>query len=233
VKASDGVTAAGRILVVDDDVNLSDVVARYLSRDGYDVTVCHDGQQGLARALDGVDLVVLDVMLPIIDGMSLLRRLRVVSDVPVIMLTARGREDDRVQGLSLGADDYMAKPFSPRELAARVTAVLRRGGERRHRTPGTLRAGDIEVDVAARRVRRDGADVDLTVREFDLLAHLMANPGQALGRDELLASVWGWTVGDTATVTVHVGRLREKIEADPSSPQHLQTVRGVGYRWST
>jgi DNA-binding response OmpR family regulator len=222
---------AGRVLVIDDDPHLSEVLARYLGRDGYEVMVSHDGREGLALALQGTDLVVLDVMLPGIDGMTLLRRLRLVSDVPVIMLTARGREDDRVQGLSHGADDYVPKPFSPRELAARVAAVLRRGRERGQRPPPVLRAGAIELDVAARTAQKGGQPVDLTAREFDLLAHFMAHPGRVLGRDELLAAVWGWTVGDTATVTVHVGRLREKIEPDPSAPHHLQTVRGAGYRW--
>ncbi len=221
----------GRVLVIDDDPHLSDVVARYLGRDGYDVTVCHDGREGLALALDGADLVVLDVMLPGLDGMSVLRQIRLVNDVPVIMLTARGREDDRVRGLLLGADDYIPKPFSPRELAARVSAVLRRSGERRGPSAPVLRAGNIQVDVAARTVTSDGEAIDLTAREFDLLAHFMANPGRVHDRRQLLAAVWGWTFGDTATVTVHVGRLRDKLEPEPSSPRHLQTVRGAGYRW--
>jgi DNA-binding response OmpR family regulator len=171
-------------------------------------------------------------MLPGIDGFEVFHRLRDIAPIPVVMLTARGDEDDRVAGLELGADDYVAKPFSPRELTARVRAVLRRatGGVS---TAGetTLRAGTLEVDVLAHEARRDGTTLMLTAKEFDLLAFLMRSPHRAFRREELLETVWGYSYGDTATVTVHVRRLREKVEDDPSDPRYLCTVRGVGYRF--
>ncbi len=222
------------MLIVEDDPNVSEVVARYLSREGYAVETIADGAAGLQRAItDPPDLVVLDLMLPSMGGLEVCRRLREVAPVPVIMLTARGEEADRIAGLDLGADDYVAKPFSPRELTARVRAVLRRaaapmasGAE-----PAVLRAGGIEVDTIAHEVRLDGELVGLTAREFDLLAHLMRNPRRALRREQLLEDVWGFTYGDTSTVTVHIRRLREKIERDPSEPRHVTTVWGVGYRF--
>jgi DNA-binding response OmpR family regulator len=225
--------AAGRVLVVDDDPNLGEVVARYLAREGYEVEVVHDGITGLSRALtDLPDVVVLDLMLPGLDGLEVFRRLRQAAPIPVVMLTARGSEEDRVAGLELGADDYLGKPFSPRELTARVKSVLRRArGGITSATGPTLRGGDLEVDLVAHEARRNGKVMLLTVKEFDLLAHLMSRPGQAFRREELLGAVWGYSIGDTATVTVHVRRLREKIEDDPSAPRHLCTVRGVGYRF--
>ena len=225
---------APRVLVVDDDPHLSDVVVRYLDKEGFEVTSARDGREGLEMALATLpDLVVLDLMLPGLDGLEVFRRLRKVAPIPVVMLTARGSEEDRVAGLELGADDYLAKPFSPRELVARVKAVLRRaGGGIASMTAGpVLAAGDLEVDLIAHEARRAGAPVSLTVKEFDLLAHLMAHPGVAFSREQLFESVWGYTIGDTATVTVHVRRLREKIEGDPSDPKLLATVRGLGYRW--
>lgn len=221
------------MLVVDDDRNLTDVVERYLAREGFVVEVVHDGLDGLDRALEWLpDLLVLDLMLPRLDGIELFRRLRQVAPVPVVMLTARGSEEERVTGLDLGADDYVAKPFSPRELTARVRAVLRRAEGRVDATAGpVLRAGDLEIDVVAREVRRSGEPVSLTAKELDLLAFLAAHPRQAFSRRELLAQVWGYDVGDTATVTVHVQRLREKVEPDPRAPRHVCTVRGVGYRF--
>ena len=178
------------------------------------------------------DLVVLDLMLPVLDGFEVCRRLRQVVPIPVIMLTARGEEDDRIAGLELGADDYLTKPFSPRELTARVKAVLRRAGGGVGSSSGTaFEAGPIALDVVAHEVRRSGELLALTAKEFDLLAHFMAHPRRAFRREELLEQVWGWTYGDTATVTVHVRRLREKVEQDPSEPRHLCTVRGVGYRF--
>lgn len=225
--------ALGRILVVDDDPNLGEVVARYLQKEGYEVEVASDGRIGLERALATLpDLVVLDLMLPGLDGIEVFRRLRRVAPIPVVMLTARGSEEDRVAGLELGADDYVAKPFSPRELTARVKAVLRRaGGGISEAVAVSFVAGDITLDLVSHEAKRAGQALILTVKEFDLLAYLMQRPGIAFRREELLEAVWGYTFGDTATVTVHVRRLREKIEDDPSLPRYLATVRGVGYRW--
>ncbi len=231
--ADQQVQALGRILVVDDDPNLGEVVARYLQKEGYEVEVATDGRTGLERALATLpDLVVLDLMLPGLDGIELFRRLRRVAPIPVVMLTARGSEEDRVAGLELGADDYVAKPFSPRELTARVRAVLRRaGGGISGSVAVSFSAGDITLDLISHEAKRAGQPLVLTVKEFDLLAYLMQRPGIAFRREELLEAVWGYTFGDTATVTVHVRRLREKIEDDPSLPRYLSTVRGVGYRW--
>jgi DNA-binding response OmpR family regulator len=224
---------APTVLIIDDDETLSEVVARYLEREGFVVSRASDGQSGLRSALELLpDLVVLDLMLPGIDGFEVFQRLREVAPIPVVMLTARGEEDDRVAGLELGADDYVAKPFSPRELTARVRAVLRRAnGGMTGNGESVLRAGALEVDVLAHEARRDGEQLVLTAKEFDLLSCLMRNPSRAFRREELLEAVWGYSYGDTATVTVHMRRLREKVERDPSSPQHLCTVRGVGYRF--
>lgn len=221
-----------RVLVIEDDDNLSDVVARYLRREGFEVETVGDGEQGLARALDWLpDLVVLDIMLPAVDGFEVCRRLRASAPIPVVMLTARTEEDDRVLGLELGADDYVSKPFSPRELTARVNAVLRRSdGPLAGRPSGPLTAGDLEVDPVAHEARRSGVPIHLTAKEFDLLVHLMSHPRRAFDRHELLEAVWGWTYGDAATVTVHVRRLRTKVEQDPAEPRHLVTVPG-GYRF--
>ncbi|MEZ5237982.1 MAG: response regulator transcription factor [Microthrixaceae bacterium] len=223
-----------RIVVIEDDPTLAEVVELYLRREGYEVVHHTDGESGIEAALRcEPDLVVIDVMLPGVDGYEVCRRLRNSSPVPVIMLTARASEDDRVLGLQLGADDYVTKPFSPRELVARIAAVLRRSGDSAalaQAGAATLQAGDLELDLASREVRRGRDPVSLTAKEFDLLAHLMRHPGVAFSRTELMASVWGWTYGDTATVTVHVRRLRTKIERDPSSPEHITTVAG-GYRF--
>jgi DNA-binding response OmpR family regulator len=170
-------------------------------------------------------------MLPDLDGLEVCRRLRAVRDVPVIMLTALGGEADRVVGLELGADDYVTKPFSPRELALRVDSVLRRAGERSDPEPERLRDGDLVVDTARHEVTLAGRQLALTGREFDLLRFLVANAGRVFTREQLLAEVWGWTFGDHSTVTVHVRRLREKVEEDPTRPARLLTVWGVGYRW--
>jgi DNA-binding response OmpR family regulator len=220
-----------RLLVVDDDPTVSDVVRRYLERAGYTVALAADGPTALHQfARDRPDLVVLDLMLPGIDGLEVCRRLRATApDLPVVMLTALGEEADRVLGLELGADDYVTKPFSPRELVLRIQSVLRRATP--PTDPGTLTDGDLELDVARRVARLRGAELALTVREFDLLAHLMRNPGKAFRRTELLEAVWGWTFGDHSTVTVHVRRLREKIEDDPAQPRRIVTVWGVGYRY--
>jgi DNA-binding response OmpR family regulator len=225
--------SGARVLVVDDDPALSEVVGRYLEREGFAVSFAEDGDDGLATALATLpDLVVLDLMLPSLDGIEVCRRLREVAPIPVVMLTARGEEEDRIAGLRIGADDYVTKPFSPRELTARVQAVLRRTLRGVPAAPATpLTAGDLVVDVAAHEARRAGEVLPLTTKEFALLVHLMSNPRHTFRREELLESVWGWTYGDTATVTVHVRRLREKIEPDPSAPRHLMTVRGAGYRF--
>ena len=225
-----------RVLVVDDDPTVSEVVARYLERDGYAVETVADGRTALDRALaEPPDLVVLDLMLPGLDGLEVCRRLRALAPVPIVILTARGQESDRIVGLDLGADDYVAKPFSTKELVARVRAVLRRARGPLAPTgagaPAVHTDGDLEVDVAARHARLAGAVVSLTAREFELLAFLVRHPGRAFRREEILEGVWGYRYGDTSTVTVHVRRLREKIEPDPSAPVRIATVWGVGYRW--
>ena len=223
------------ILVVDDDATVAEVVARYLQHEGFTVETVDDGRVALDRALASrPDLVVLDLMLPGMDGLEVCRRLRALAPVPVVILTARGQESDRIIGLDIGADDYVAKPFSPKELVARVRAVLRRARGPLAAAPaagGPLVDGDLEVDVAARQARRAGHVVSLTAREFELLAFLARHPRQAFSREEILESVWGYRYGDTSTVTVHVRRLREKIEPDPSNPRRIATVWGVGYRW--
>ena len=224
-----------RILVVDDDATVSEIVARYLERDGYAVETVADGRVALERALaEPPDLVVLDLMLPGMDGLDVCRRLRALAPVPIVILTARGQEADRIVGLELGADDYVSKPFSTKELVARVRAVLRRAkGPLAAQPSGPLAHvdGDLVVDVAARQARLGGVVVALTAREFELLAFLMRHPGQAFRREELLEQVWGYRYGDTSTVTVHVRRLREKVEPDPASPVRIATVWGIGYRW--
>ena len=227
-------TPTSRVLVVDDDPTVSEVVRRYLERDGYEVETVADGTAALRQALaHPPDLMVLDLMLPGLDGIEVCRRLRQSHQVPVIMLTAKGDVDDRVTGLEVGADDYVTKPFSPRELTARVGAVLRRVASvaTDEQQPSLLQAGTIRLDTASRRCWVDGTPVQLTTKELDLLAFLLRSPGRAWRREELLEHVWGWTYGDTSTVTVHIRRLREKVEQDPTSPRHLQTVWGVGYRF--
>ncbi|CAI9407930.1 response regulator transcription factor [Nocardioides sp. T2.26MG-1] len=219
-----------RILVVDDDPTVREVVVSYLRAHEHDVVEAADGEAALRAVRDRpVDLVVLDLMLPGIDGIEVCRRLRETGDVPVVMLTALGEETDRVMGLEVGADDYVTKPFSPRELALRVDSVLRRSGA--SPAPQRLADGDLLVDEAAHTAFRGDRPLALTAREFDLLRFLMAHPGTAYSRDDLLKDVWGWSIGDQSTVTVHVRRLREKIEDDPTRPARLQTVWGVGYRW--
>ncbi|GAA1527898.1 response regulator transcription factor [Actinomadura kijaniata] len=225
--------SAGRVLVVDDDPTVAEVVARYLERDGHEVECVADGARALRRAADRPpDLVVLDLMLPGMSGLEVCRRLRATSAVPIVMLTALGDENDRLVGLESGADDYVTKPFSPRELALRVRSVLRRArGAVVPGVGGPLRDGDLVVDVVAHEAERAGRRLTLTAREFDLLAFLLRNPQQAFTRDQLLDRVWGWSFGDSSTVTVHVRRLREKIEDDPAAPRRIVTVWGVGYRY--
>ena len=215
-----------RILVVDDDPTVSDVVARYLDHAGYAVAVVADGKVALDKAVaDPPDLVVLDLMLPGMDGLEVFRRLREHAPVPVVMLTALGDETDRLVGLELGADDYVTKPFSPRELVLRVQSVLRRSAAPlAPSAPDVLRDGDIEVDVAAHQASRGGQPLGLTMREYDLLVFLLQHPRQAFSREELLKQVWDWEYADHSTVTVHVRRLREKVEPDPRNPTRVVTV---------
>jgi len=222
-----------RVLVVDDEPMVRDVLARYLEKEGFAVEVAEDGERALAvyEAMSP-DLVLLDLMLPKLDGLEVFRRIRERTATPVIMLTAKGEETDRVVGLKLGADDYVTKPFSPREVIARVRAVLRRAAPKPTPAGGVLRFDGLEIDGSRREVRRGDEVVRLTRKEFDLLRLMASNPGRAFTRSELLEDVWdfAWD-GDTATVTVHVRRLREKIEDDPSNPVRLVTVWGVGYRF--
>jgi DNA-binding response OmpR family regulator len=224
-----------RVLVVDDEPMVRDVLARYLAKEGFLVDTAEDGEAALA-AFDRIspDLVILDLMLPKIDGLEVFRRIRDRGPAAVIMLTAKGEETDRVVGLELGADDYVTKPFSPREVVARVRAVLRRSGMKDTAPPqaGVLVFGDLEMEGARRTVCRKGEPVRLTRKEFDLLYFLASRPGTTFARSQLLEEVWdfAWD-GDSATVTVHIRRLREKIEDNPSNPIHLVTVWGVGYRF--
>jgi DNA-binding response OmpR family regulator len=223
------------VLVVEDEPTIAEIVARYLRRAHYETRVAADGREALAAAAEQrPDLIVLDLMLPHVNGLDVMRRIRsqAADRVAVIVLTAKGEETDRVIGLRLGADDYIVKPFSPAELVARVESVLRRVDTSERRREEPLVYGDLEIDPVARRVEVAGEDTGLTQREFDLLLHLARHPGQAFSRDQLMDSVWQhrfWT--DTSTITVHIRRLRSKIEADPSHPRHLQTVWGVGYRF--
>jgi DNA-binding response OmpR family regulator len=231
-KESEGtIRPMGTILVVDDEPIVREVVVRYLEREGYATLEAGDGDRA-RELLEGQepDLVVLDVMLPGTDGLELCRWIRSRSELPVIMLTARGEEADRIVGLELGADDYVTKPFSPRELAARVRTVLRRSSTT-HEAQSQLRFGEMELDSTTREVRRRGEELRLTAKEFDLLWFLASHPRRVFARDQLMSRVWGYEAAlDTGTVTVHMRRLREKVEDDPSHPRHLQTVWGVGYR---
>ena len=219
------------VLVVDDEPIVREVVVRYLEREGYRTLEAGDGDAARdALARTSPDLVVLDVMLPGTDGLELCRWIRSTSQLPVIMLTARGEEADRIVGLELGADDYVTKPFSPRELAARVKSVLRRS-DRLDVSADRLEFGDVELERATREVRKAGIELRLTAKEFDLLWFLASHPRRVFSRDQLMARVWGYTAAlDTGTVTVHVRRLREKVEDDPSEPRYLETVWGIGYR---
>jgi DNA-binding response OmpR family regulator len=228
--------APSRVLVVEDDRTVAEVVTRYLEREGFLVESVGDGNEALALADARLpDLVVLDIMLPGLDGLEVCRRLRSRAPIPVVMLTARGSEEDRVLGLELGADDYVSKPFSPRELTARVKAVLRRAGSAlgEVESAGTVECDGLQIDFGAREARVRGELATLTAREFELLAFLVRRPRQVFRRDELLEHVWGYTYGDTSTVTVHIRRLREKIEDDPSTPRRITTVWGVGYRFDS
>ncbi len=224
-----------KILVVDDEPNIREVVGLYLRRDGHAVVSAADGEEALRLYRQSrPDLVVLDLMLPRLGGLEVCRRMQSERRVPLIMLTARGEEEERIVGLGLGADDYVVKPFSPRELAARVAAVLRRTEATPRSEDGRILVFDgLRVDPNTREVLARGEPVALTAREFDLLHYLASNPGRVYTRDHLMETVWGYAFSaDTSTVTVHVRRLREKVEPDPAHPRYLQTVWGVGYKFA-
>jgi DNA-binding response OmpR family regulator len=219
------------VLVVDDEPVVRDVVARYLERDGYETLEAADGEEA-KRILEREKpvLVVLDVMLPGIDGLELCRWIRETSDTPVVLLTALGEEDERIAGLQLGADDYVTKPFSPRELAVRVSNIVRRS---RPTDSEIYRFGTVEMNLTTREVRKSGVPLNLTLKEFDLLQTFLANPRRVFRREELMDRVWGYRAElETGTLTVHIRRLREKLEDDPSKPRFLQTVWGIGYRFA-
>jgi len=224
-----------RILLVDDEQLITDSLSYSLKREGFEVDIAADGLAAITAVEETrPDLIVLDLMLPDISGFEVCRRLRTFTTTPVIMLTARGEEIDRVLGLEVGADDYLAKPFSFRELLARIQAMLRRVQlDRQSPQPQHVSMGQLSMDPVARRVYKGEQEVQLSAREFDLLAILMKNAGRAMSRDELIKLVWGddW-VGDPRTLDVHVRWLRLKIEEDPATPQFIQTVRGFGYRFA-
>jgi DNA-binding response OmpR family regulator len=223
-----------RILVVEDDPDIVHVVRSYLERSDYTVDTALDGLTGLSRVLEEPpSLIILDWMLPGIDGLEFMKRLRREQQTPVIMLTARGEEDDRIKGLQLGADDYVPKPFSPRELVARVEAVLRRVQPPAPQEAETLTRGPLVIDSSRRNVTRDNEPIELTALEFDLLYTLARHPGRVYRRDELLDRVWGSDfMGVDRVVDVHMSNLRQKLEVDPANPRMLLTVRGVGYKFS-
>lgn len=220
-----------RVLVVEDELTLSDVVRGYLLQAGFQVDVAHDAFTAMhLAATREPDLILMDRLIPGLDGAEVCRRLRATTDVPLIMLTALGTEEDRITGLEAGADDYITKPFSPRELVLRVESVLRRSLREFDPEP-PVEGGGIWLDPGSRTAKLGAEPLTLTLREFDLLAFFLRRPGQAFSREELIKAVWGWSFGDLSTVTVHVRRLREKIEADPKHPRLLTTVWGVGYRF--
>jgi len=226
--------SGARVLLVDDEPMVREVACTYLVQEGFVVSEVGDGRAALDRIeAEDFDLVVLDVMLPELDGFSVLSRIRRSSDVPVVLLTARAEEPDRLLGLELGADDYVVKPFSPRELAARVRTVLRRTLGPARRGTDRMEFGDLVIDDAAREVLINGEPIDLTPREFDLASFMARSPRQVFSRAQLLERVWDSSTDwqDPATVTVHMRRLRQKIEADPESPRWFETVWGVGYRF--
>ncbi|MEM7346300.1 MAG: response regulator transcription factor [Chloroflexota bacterium] len=225
-----------KIILIDDDPLITDPLARALKQQGYEVLVAHDGQAGVDLFLaEQPNLVVLDILMPVMDGWAVCRRLREESVVPILMLTALDEEIDRILGLELGADDYLTKPFSTRELIARIKAMLRRVQFDQTTPPAkTLTLGAITVDIEARQALKSGVPLELRYKEFELLSLLLGKSGQVISRADILDQVWGidW-LGDTRTLDVHVRWLREKIEDDPSQPRYVQTVRGVGYRFAT
>ena len=224
-----------RVLVVEDEESYSDALAYVLRKEGFEVTLAGTGTAALEefdRA--GADIVLLDLMLPELSGTEVCRRIRQTSNVPVIMVSAKDDEVDKIVGLELGADDYVTKPYSPRELVARIRAVLRRGVEAVELSPATLEAGPVRMDVERHVVTVRGRDTSLPLKEFELLEILLRNAGRVLTRAQLIDRVWGSDyVGDTKTLDVHVKRLRSKIEPDPGAPAHLLTVRGLGYKFES
>lgn len=230
-----------KVLVADDETNITDVCTRYLEREGYCVLTAGDGEEALRIwREEQPDLLILDVMMPKLDGLRVCEQIRNERDVPIVMLTARGEETDRLIGLTMGADDYITKPFSPRELVLRVKAIMRRlqrpGGEKADAAADekshVLCFPGLEIDMLRRSVLTRGREVELTVKEFELLALLAGRPEQVFSRNQLLNRVWDIDYyGDTTTVTVHIRRLREKIEPNPSEPQYIKTVWGVGYKF--
>lgn len=224
---------SAKILIVDDEPTLVNTVRAYLEREGYLVSVAYDGLQGLASAARvDPDLIILDVMLPGMNGMTVLQRLRETSEVYVLMLTAKTSDQDKIMGLTYGADDYLTKPFNPYELLARVKAIFRRS-RRHHQADDSASVPDrLHIDGAARQVWKDGQPIELTPTEFDLLHALLSYPGQVLSREQLIEQVWGHNFyGNERVVNVYLGRLRKKIEDDPANPAFIVTVRGVGYRF--
>ncbi|GGG85774.1 response regulator transcription factor [Paenibacillus radicis (ex Gao et al. 2016)] len=227
-----------RVLVADDDANITDVCRRYLEREGYFVLTARDGLEALELwSSQRPDLIVLDLMMPRKDGWQVCKEIRQTEDIPIIMLTARGEEQDRLMGLTLGADDYLTKPFSPRELVLRVRNILRRV---RHIQPApsaasdhTIKYDDITIHVGKRKVEVSGQVIDLTVTEFEMLHLLASHPDQVFSRNQILSKLWDFSYeGDTTTVTVHIRRLREKIEPNPSEPKYIKTVWGIGYKFA-
>ncbi|AEX66534.1 response regulator transcription factor [Corynebacterium diphtheriae] len=221
------------ILLVEDEESLADPLAFLLRKEGFDVVIAGDGPSALVEFdRNAIDIVLLDLMLPGMSGTDVCKRLRAVSSVPVIMVTARDSEIDKVVGLELGADDYVTKPYSSRELIARIRAVLRRGGETIEESDEILGSGRIHMDVERHTVTVDGEEISMPLKEFDLLEYLMRNSGRVLARGQLIDRVWGADyVGDTKTLDVHIKRLRSKIEPEPSAPCHVITVRGLGYKY--
>ena len=226
-----------KILIVEDDVSIAEIERDFLEINGFETTIADNGNDGLTLALSGTfDLILLDLMLPGLDGFEITKRIRGVVDIPILMVTAKTEEADKIRGLGLGADDYISKPFSPTEMVARVRANiaqyerLKSGGQ--PQPGGEIRAGDICIHTAPRRVYVDGREVEFKNKEYELLLFLAQNPDIVFSRETLYERIWGMeAMGDSATVSVHINRLREKIERDPSNPEHIQTVWGAGYRF--
>jgi two-component system response regulator VicR len=223
-----------KILVVDDEKPIADILCYNLEQAGYEVVVAYDGEEAVAKAKrDDPDLMILDIMLPKLDGFSVCRQVRTFSQVPILMLTAKEEELDKILGLELGADDYVTKPFSPREIVARVKAILRRvqtASEQQGGAPRVLDFGELQIDLERVEARKGSQTLELTPREFDLLKHMALSPGRVFSREQLLEEVWGFDYyGDIRTVDVAIRRLREKLEDDPSNPRYIQTRRGAGY----